>query len=169
MTSKMAYQVNKLHLSVGLIILALLGSFLMKPSPINVLLRNGECSSAKNSIRAEEKIGLILWQGYENLWQSHETNLGDSSVYTPLVNSLIDLFQSDQRVYRIANAHPNCFSASKNAYARTQATTTSLFIKNLKKWIYSGQIFDKDYYSKYYSFFDDSTDVAPTPLHGTSV
>jgi len=169
MNSKTAYQANKVQVFVGLAILALLGSFLMKPSPIKMLLGNTECSSAKYSIRAEEKIGLILWQGYENLWQSHETNPGDSSIYTPLVNSLIDLFQSDQRVYRIANAHPNCFPASKSAYARTQATTTSLFIKNLKKWIYSGQIFDKDYYSKYYSFFDDSTDVSSTPFHGTSV
>jgi hypothetical protein len=127
------------------------------------------CSTVKDSIRSEESIGKLLWADYENNWSKHEANSGDSELFNPVVNSLIDVFQSDKRIYDLADKNRQCFTPSKNAWVRTEATNTALVIRNLKTWINSGRIFSQDFYPGYSSFFDISASTPQHTFKGTQV
>lgn len=169
MKTMMSNRAKKVVRAIGLVSVLALCSFLFRIGPASILRGSNNCGSVDNDIRAEEQIGTVLWSSYETNWRLHVSNPSDSGDYNQVINSLIDLYQSDQRVYDIAIGHQQCFSPTKSAFARTQETSTALTIKNLKTWVNTGRIFDKDYYSKYYSFFDDSTPTPTTTFHGTSI
>ena len=169
MKTMMSNRVKKVVGAIGLVAVLALCSFLFRIGPASLLRGSDICGSVDNEIRAEEQIGTVLWESYGTNWRLHVSSPTDSGNYNQVINSLIDLYQSDQRVYDIAIGHHQCFSATKSAFARTQETSTALTIKNLKTWVNTGRIFDRDYYSKYYSFFDDSTPTPTTTFHGTSI
>jgi hypothetical protein len=130
----------------------------------NSLLEQSHCSKVRQGIRAEESIGKLLWLDYSNIWVRHIASPSESSLFNPVVNSLMDVFQSDKIVYDLAKRNTDCFTFAKNAWVRTESTKNNLFIKNLRTWINSRTIFANNCYPEYASFFDISTSVpAPTP------
>ena len=164
----MGSRATKVIGALGLVTVLSVGSYVFRVGPVSVLRGSNICGSVNNAIRAEEQIGTVLWDSYETNWRYHVSNPNVSENYNGVINSLIDLFQSDQRVYDLAIGRPQCFTVAKSAFARTQETTTVLTIKNLKTWVNTGRIFDRDYYPKYYSFFDDSTPTPRATFHETN-
>ena len=162
-------QAKKGVVALGLVTLLFLSASSMHLFPSGLSLGRGVCSNVKDSILSEEKIGRILWSDYQNYWQYHVKNPNNFTNSSGLVNSLIDVFQSDKKVYDLADRRPECFTPSKNAYVRTQETETALIIKNLKTWVNSGGIFNQDFYPKYYSFYDDLNPSPNPSTHGISI
>jgi hypothetical protein len=154
---------------LGLVIIMIIAASALHLLPSSLIPGNSACDKVKNSILSEEKIGKILWNDYQNNWQYHIKNPNDSTNNSSLINSLIDVFQSDQKVYNFAYREAECFTPTKNAYVRTQETTTALIIKNLKTWINTGRVFDQDFYPQYSSFYDEANPSPSTTFHGTSV
>ena len=160
---------RKSVVTVSVALVLLVSLFAFKILPTSFLPGVSKCTRVKASIISEEKIGRILWSTYESSWQYLQEHPEASTYYNSIINNLIDVFQSDQRIYKRALKIPECFTPTKNAWVRSEETGTELGIKNLKTWINSGRIFKDDQYSQYYSFFDVD-DPSPQPtIHGTDV
>jgi hypothetical protein len=169
MISLPSFQAKKSFLVLGLVLVVFVASLALHIIPSNFFSGISSCGKLKNQILSEEQIGKVLWSDYYSNWMIHEQNPTDLTNSSSLINSLIDVFESDQRVYDFAYEKPGCFSPTKNAYVRTQKTETVLIIKNLKTWINSGNLFNQDFYPKYYSFYDDSNPSPSPTLHTSSI
>lgn len=160
---------RKSVVAVSAALVLLVPLFAFKILPTSFLPGVSKCTRVKAAIISEEKIGRILWSTYESSWQYLQEHPEASTYYNSVINNLIDVFQSDQRIYRRALNIPDCFTATKNAWVRSEETGTELGIKNLKTWINSGRIFKGDPYSQYYSFFDVNGPSPQPTIHGTNV
>ena len=154
---------------LGLVVIAFIASASLHIIPSNFVSGISSCGKLKHQILSEEQIGKVLWSDYHSNWSYHLQNPNDLSNSSSLINSLVNVFQSDQRIYDFAYDKPECFSPTKNAYVRTQKTETSLVIKNLKTWINSGRLFDQNFYPEYSSFYDDSSPSPSPTFHASSI
>lgn len=114
--------------------------------------RHLACNSATTRIQKEGVVGKTLWSSYQHLWREHENAPTDTTLYNGVIVALINLFQSDQKMYSLALKNEECFSGEKVAWVREQSSGTQTVILNLRKWINSEQIFDQDYYPEYIDF-----------------
>jgi hypothetical protein len=162
-------QAKKAFFLLGLVALTVVTSLLLHLFPSNLVSGFSNCGKLRNRILAEEQIGKVLWSNYHANWSYHLKNPNDLSKSSFIIDSLINVFESDQKVYGLAFDKPECFTPTKNAYVRTQKTETALIIKNLKTWINSGRLFNQDFYPEYFSFYDDSNSSPSPTFHASSV
>jgi hypothetical protein len=103
---------------------------LLTPNQAYALFGLSKCDRTMKSIRAEEKIGLELWKNYrENVRYYYQDSKNNSVV----LNSLLDVLQSDQIVWKLAKKNSKCFSSSQNAEIRSYESRINREVSLLKE------------------------------------
>ena len=143
----------------GILVLCigLLGSGLPSAGAIFGL---SSCEKLKSRTLAEESIGKGLWKAFNRDNIQNNKTTGTTWNYQ-IVNDLVLLFESDQKVFSDMTKYPRCFNSSQNVFLRKNLQLTNNAITDLNKaladnrdgslnWVHSTYQGDYDSYSEIY-------------------
>ena len=101
-------------------------------SPSNAIFGLSACEKLKSRTLAEESVGKGLWQAFNQDNIQNNKTTGSTWDYQ-IVNDLLLLLESDQKVFSDMTKHPRCFNSAQNVYLRKQLQHTSNYINALNK------------------------------------
>ena len=114
---------------IFVLFIGLLGSSL----PLaNAIFGLSTCEKLKSRTLAEESIGKGLWQAFNQDNIQNNKTTGNTWDYQ-IVNDLVLLYESDQKLFSDMAKYPSCFNSSQNVFLRKQLQSTSNSINAAKK------------------------------------